>query len=146
MAVTIDLAKRTPNALGYLLTHDGNAGNTFVLTNAIMVADMEAGPIRTVPGLFADLVANDQAKARRAMLGEASSGVLPFPGNILTDFPHCACFVTPRTAPGGAVIVWVVDADVDGVNALRHELNLTAGTQASTTAFLFIKFQHSYDR
>ncbi len=137
MAVTFTLTKQTPNALAYLLTHDAGGGDAVVIDNASMVADLVAGPLRTVPGLNSNVNPNSQALGRQHMLGDASAiGA----GQDLTNIPHCRCTIAPRD---GLVVNWLVDADTDGVSAQRYELNIATSGGVAGNAILLIEFVHS---
>lgn len=142
MAVTFVLTKQTPNAIAFLVSHDGNAGNVATIDNATLVASLVAGPLFTVPGINFDVNPNSQALGRQHMLGDASA----LPSQDLTNIPHCACFFAGRNSPGGGNLSWDVDADVDGVSPNRYELNILATPQAASNAVLLIHFQHTIVR
>lgn len=135
MAVTLALVKTTPNSLQYAATQDGAAGTTVVLTNAVMVADSIAGPLREL--LTTDTSPNAQAAQRAALLGDAGG----IASQDLTNTPHATCKFTSRDT----AVAYAVDADVDGVSALRGELNITAPAGASV-AILEIQFNHTLTR
>lgn len=136
MALTATLVSQTPYKQRWLIDQDGAAGQAVTITAAQLLAAALAGPLREMPGIGSDVAALDQAGARKIMLGQGAA-----PGEDLTNTPHAFCSLTP--VAGDADIV--VDADVDGVNALRCELNLSSGAAAGQ-ALLEIAFQHTYDR
>lgn len=134
MTISAALVKATPNELQYLVTHDGNAGDALALTNAVMAADLVAGPLKDlVAGLDSDQAANSQALARKAMLGDGAD----------VDFNHAKVSIDQRS---GLITAMTVDADVDGVSALRNELNIASTSAVAGTAYLRIEFEHSLTR
>jgi hypothetical protein len=136
MAVAAAVGGSTPYSLNYLITHNGAAGNTLVLTNAQMLADIlgnaNHGPLKEL--LERVFNPNSQDIARQRMLGQTAAA-----GSRLNERAHCEVSITARDG----TTVWLVDADVDAVAAGNFELNIT-GTAAAGTAVLKIKFQHTF--
>lgn len=130
MAITKTLVKATPNQLQYLLTHDGAAGDALVIPNSDFAADMVAGPLAELRGMGEDAAAGfSQALARQALLADTAD----------EDIEHAQCSLTGRSG----IVTWFVDADVDGVSALRGELNVGSSGGTAGTCYLNIAFQHS---
>lgn len=137
MAITAAVASTTPHSITMLLTHDAQAGDALVITNAVLVAALtgnaEAGPLLEL--LSNDIAGLNTALARRVMLGDAAGGSLDEAG----DRGFCYCELKPRTGQG----IFTVDADTDAVNALRPELNIAGTPAVAATAYLTIKWQHT---
>ena len=135
MTITRTLGGATPLSLTYLLTHDGGAGNTFVLTNAIMQADLLAtlvgGPLLNL--LRTVFNPNSQAIARQRMMAQAVAV-----GTRLDVRPHCKLRLYARDG----TTIWSVDADVDAVLATNFELNIL-GTAVAGNGILSVEFQHT---
>jgi hypothetical protein len=138
MALTATLVSQTPNRLRYLLEQDGEAGAAVTIPAATLLADCISGPLKEMPGIGSDIAGLTTALARRQLLGQGAAGGV----TDLTNFQHAACEIQPR---GASTEFWAVDADVDAVNALRGELNITSGA-ASGEAILEVEFQHTLIR
>jgi hypothetical protein len=141
MALNETLARITNYSVAFLITQDGGAGTTMTLSNNDFVGNLQGvgagGALLEL--LTTDFNPNSQAIQRARLLGDASGiGGL---GVDLRNVPHCEVLVMPRDGGAG----WAVDADVDGVDADRGELNII-GPAAASTALITLQFRHTYDR
>ncbi len=141
MALTQTLVGVTADRVTFLITHDGAAGDTLVLSATILglaaVAN-QVGADNFLSSFFRkQWDANNQANARRRLLG---SSVL---ANLLNDVAHCRTFVRPET---GLIDNIVVDADVDGVDPLQNELNITTSGGVAGSFLLDVEYQHTKTR
>lgn len=137
MAVTASAVKSTADQITFLITQDGAAGTTLIITAAVTLAAASAGPLREMPGIGSDIAGLTTAIARARMLGDF--GAAPTDAQK-TD--HCECFMTSRTVVADSVLV---DADTDAANILRIEMNITAAA-AAQLAYLRLKFCHTITR
>lgn len=100
MPVTTLLVARTPLQLRYLVTQDGEGGESgdFVTISAAqLLADTVSGALHEMPGIGEDLNTDalpaDQANARMRMLGTGDGVTAPID---LKDHAHATCSITPR--------------------------------------------------
>lgn len=138
MAITGQVVATKPNCISFLLTHDGAGGDAITLTAAQLAA---AAP----PGAFRDFLShqwagNNQANARLRLGGEGAPVALGGLGPNLTDVNHCRAFVRQRA---GLIVAIAVDFDVDGVDALQNEVNITTSAGVAGTFQLDIEFQYT---
>jgi len=134
MAITATLGRSTPNTLVYILAHDGAAGDTLTITNAVMLADSVAGPLHEL----IQEAAPNVLQATRFFGGTDPLNVADYlnPGVGYADL-----LVTKTSDVGAAGLAWTVATGSDGTNA---EINV--GQTAESTAKLMIEFKHSIER
>jgi hypothetical protein len=125
MAIAVALVSRTNNRAVYSLTHDGAAGDTAIIANATLLADLDKGNLYNK---FNAVYANQAAM--RAVFG---GGEVEMRANIRT-----------RAAAAAAAIA--MDVDVDAVTPTKPEINITMTTALACTAYLVLDFIHSVIR
>lgn len=137
MAINLDLVGSSPHTQQWLATHDGAGGNTVALGSFLMASAVIPGgqlkELLTNPGSFIGAAAS-QSRSRFQMLGWNPGGI----GIVNSDLArllHCRVIIKPVSG----VLVWVVDADVDGGSAEQHELNIS--TDAASAAMALIEVQ-----
>jgi hypothetical protein len=142
MALVGLLVNQRSNRLRYLVTQDGDAGTTLVITTTgaaspDFLTDTLAGKLRAIAKAFTDgygafaAGALVQAQARALWLSDRSTS----PGStevIMT----ARCEVTPRT--GTTAPLWSVDANVDGSG---HPTITVTGPAAAGTAYLDVELE-----
>ncbi len=130
MAVTA--VKKTASAcrLTFLVTQDGTAGSTLILTNAVLQAACVAGPLKDA---LAAVYVTDGVSVTSAIQTVIGGGVVQ-------------TTITPRTgaAAGGLTEdgAWAVFADTDAVSTTKPEVNISAGVLICDM-FLTLDYHHS---
>jgi len=131
MAITAVLGRATPNTLLYSIAHDGAAGDALTITNATLLADAVAGPLRDM----LQQAAPDAATAARFLggidVGSVGDYINPSVG-----------FADMTVAPGtGTTTLWTVAAGSDGA-----DMEIDIGNTAVAAGLLRIEFKHTVDR
>jgi len=134
MAITATLGRSTPNTLLYILSHDGLAGDALTITNATLLGDAVAGPLREM----LQQPAANVLTATRFLGGSDPLNVADYqnPGVGYADV-----LVTKTNDAGAAGFAWTATAGSDGAN-----MELDVGQLAESTAKLMIEFKHSIER
>ncbi len=132
----------TQNRVTFNITHDGAAGDALTITAAQLAAAAAAGGVSTEQPLARFLskqwAGNDQANARKRLLGRGGVG-----DELLDGQAHCRVFVRKEA---GLIDIVLVDADVDGVDPLQNELNLTTSGGVAGNFLLDVEYQHTLTR
>jgi hypothetical protein len=121
MTVSATFLRATPYRMFYAIAHDGNPGDTLVITNAELQAAMGAHPV--LKEVLNTSVADDAA----AVLLMAAGG-------------RAVTRITPGTAAAG----WAMDWLADGGNL--PELEIEGETGIVNDGLIEIEVLHSYTR
>jgi 23S rRNA G2445 N2-methylase RlmL len=145
MALTAQVVGASPNCITFLASYDGAGGaGALTITAAQLAAAAEPGALKDF--LAKEWAANNQANARKRLLGEGAAAALGQPGDPIEAVDHCRIFIRNRTAAAAAGNTLSADADVDGADALKNELNLSCQAIVAGSWLVDVEYSHTLVR